>query len=407
MRLTKLMGLAIGMAMLITAVAGATSASAAQFRAEEYPTSLKGTQTSTYKLKAGNNASLQCSTVNETATLSAPASSVTMTPELKVCQFAGTNATVTINSCQYVLNSTSESEYPQYDEPPPAVPATFAVACSVPGDAIEIKVLGGCILKVPAQTGLQASLTDSKFTDRSSNRNITQSVNATGVKYSSTSCLGLSNGLHEDGTWTGSSVLTGANGGYAVGVYLANQQIEPPLVFSTEGYSWSIESESAVEMKMNMGGTGIECSAFKANGSLPVASDRLGLSVSQWTCALGNQFNVNMNGCTLEAQATGKGHSSAWGVLNVNCPGGAAITFSALWGTCNVSIPAQTNRSGLTFETIGSGASRKVDVGMNVTGLKYTGSSGLSWCQGTHEDLSLTLEHLKLQSPGQGFFIII
>ena len=394
MRRTRYLGFAVLAAAALTMLLGAGTASATQFRAEEYPTTLNGTQSVTHTFTTVSG-TVKCQTANTSGTLSAASSSVSLTPEMKSCIAFGLVATPVLNSCKYVLNSTNEAE---------PFTGTVDIACSKEGDAMEFKT-ATCVLKIPAQKGFATGLANSEFAIRSRNRRITETINAGGIKYTQIGACPKGSGNFENGTLTGTSVIRGYNAPaeHAVGVYLANEQVSAPPLFSTEGGPWGITS-GATTMQASFG-ISFNCSFQVDAGEFPVATDKLTLGVSQWKgCYYGHEFSVNPNGCTLGFQATTSENEDAWGVLNIDCPLGAAITFSAFFGQCNVSIPAQANRAKLTFNTVGTGKGRKVATGVSVSGLTYTGSGGLSACKGTHEDGSLS-SSFHLSSPNQGFFV--
>jgi hypothetical protein len=374
----KILGLAVVAAMALSAVAGAASASATQFRAEEYPTTVNGTQTSIQKLTKPGGNSFSCSTVNTTGTLSAAAKTVTVTPEMKSCTYAGLNATVNPNSCKYVLTSTNEAA---------PFTGTLDISCSKGGDSIEVLGAAGCFLKIPAQSGLAASLANDDSSIKSRNRKVTVSLNATGVKYEGNCFSDV--GLHSDGTLTGTSVIKGYNtpAAHAVGVYLANEQVNSPPLFSNEGVGGTIVSEPVTTMHIQVNGQTASCTNFALSGGMPAFGDeKLDLNVSAWSgCYYGGEFAVNPNGCSMRLRATTGEGTSIWGVLDVNCPAGKAFTFTSLG--CSYSIPAQTNRSQMNYANAGAGASRTVTATFGVSGLKYTKNCGST---STFEDGSLT-----------------
>jgi hypothetical protein len=395
-RLIRHLGFAVLAAMVLTAVAGAGTASATQFRSEAYPTTLNATQTTQHKLKVVSG-TVQCTTANMTGTLSAASSSASLTPEMKSCTAFGLSGVPVVNSCKYLLSSTNEAE---------PFTGTMDITCSKEGDAIEVKALGGCVLRVPAQKGLAVSFANSEFLVRSRNRTITATINATGIKYTLTGpCPNGGSGSYENGTLTGASVIKGydAPAEHAWGVYLAGSQVDAPPLFSTEGGSGVTTGPTS--MSMSFGGTTPSCGEFEASASFPFAHDRVNLKVAKWNCYYGTAFSVNPNGCTLVLQATTSEKENAWGVMNIECPVGATIKFASFFGQCNVSIPAQTNRAKLTFNTVGAGKERKVVTGMGVIGIKYTATGVPSGCNGTLENGSLSAS-FNLNSGSQGFFVV-
>lgn len=407
MRRIRHVGFAVLAAMALTALLGVGTASATQFRAEEYPTTLNGKQTTTYKMKTQMGGGLACASVKTNGSLSAASSSVTLTPELKGCVWAGIAAMPIVNSCNFVFNVVhGENELMPYA-------GTMDIGCSKVGDAIEFKSGTGCVIRIPPQKGFALELANSPLSVRNRNRNITVSLNAANVKYEGIggpeACY-TDAGAHESGPLTGTSVIKGYNtpAAHAVGVYLSNHQVESPPLLSDEGAGVGVTSSEA-SMQMAFSGIGVSfiCSSFQlAAPSFQGATDNLKMSVSKWQgCYWGGGFSVSPNGCILGLQATTSENEDAWGVLDIECPSGASIKFTAGGGACSVSIPTQANRAKLTFDTVGTGKERKVATGVSVSGLSYSASGVLSSCKGTHENGSLS-SNFNLSSSGQGFFVL-
>jgi hypothetical protein len=361
----KTLGLAALMALALTALLGTASASASQFRAEEYPVALNGTQITQQKLKTAGS-SLFCNPTTMSGSLPAASNTITLTPEFKACSYYGLQATATVNSCKYVFTSTNEAA---------PFTGTMDIACSN-GDKIEFQSpFLGCTVKIPAQSGLNATLANDDILTRSRNRKITATLNATGVKYEDSCFEGT--GMHEDGTLTGSTALRGYNNAaaHAVGVYLGSAQVDAPPLFNDEAIGGTIASSPVKTVKLFVDGHTMECANFSLSGSMPAFADqKLDLSVSDWRCSYLGEFAVKANGCSLGLRATTSEGTSVWGLLDVNCPTGKAFTFTNLG--CNYSIPAQTNRSQMNYENAGTGTSRTVTAAFGIVGLKYTKECG-------------------------------
>jgi hypothetical protein len=359
----KTVGLAIAMALTLTALLGVTSASASQFRAEEYPTSFNGAQGVQQKLTTGSGFVAKCSTATTSGTSSAASSALTLTPAFSGCKYGGLDATTSVNSCKYALHSTNEAA---------PYTGTIDIACSTEGDGIEFKVAGACTVKFLAQNSLGVSLANTGSSG--SNRSITVTFNVSGLKYTETGGSCPTPGTHEDGTITGTSVLLGSNDAGAVGVYVANQQVEPPpFVFAGEEYPTTVNTAPQQTMHFTFPGGpfgGFNCTGFEGNGKLDVAG-YLAMNILRWDgCYLGGGFTVNRNHCGLAFKAT----SSKSGSMSVTCPAGSEITFTALG--CPVSIPPQTNRTAMEFENVGSGTTREVIAKFQVGNLKFTAGTG-------------------------------
>lgn len=367
MKLGKTMGLAILMALTMTALLGANSASASQFRAQEYSTSANGAQGVQNRFKTTPTSSgIGCGTATATGTIAEASSTLTLTPAFSSCSYVGFGAPASVNSCKYVLHSTNE-EAPYT--------GTIDIACSKEGDAIEFKT-SACTVKFPAQSSLgPISLANTGFTG--SSRSITATFNVTGLKSTETGTC-PNPGTHENGTFTGTSVLTGSNLGFADGIYLGSKQVEPPPLFQGEEYSTVINTAPQTAMQFNFPGGSLgyfNCTGFEGNGILNNAAGVLVQNIMQWNgCYAGGGFSVNINHCAVTLKATTIEAGGAAGLMGVSCPTGSAFSFSN--GPCTVSIPSQSNRTAMKFENVGAGTTREVIATFSVGNLKFTAGGG-------------------------------
>jgi hypothetical protein len=91
---------------------------------------------------------------------------------------------------------------------------------------------------------------------------------------------------------------------------------------------------------------------------------------------------VHTNGCTYRFNEPVGTRPSFTGSVDVLCPTGNAITFTA--GTCTVSVPAQTGLETVEYTDVTSGGSESVTVAAGVSGIAYTGSVLCPNEPGTH-----------------------
>lgn len=207
---SNMIGLVIAMAMALTAVVGAASASAAQFRAEEYISGVTGTQTATQKFKL-KNTEISCTTATSSGAIFGPSTTLTVTPSFSGCAASlPVKAAITANTngCDYVYKNSGE---------PYENNGTMDISCS---KGIEFTG-GGCTFKIPPQTG-RGNVKFKNSGGYSRNHTISVDYEVTGLTYSisGTFCIeGV--GTYENGTYTGTSVLKGYNASHAVGLYLS------------------------------------------------------------------------------------------------------------------------------------------------------------------------------------------
>lgn len=216
MRSVKTTGI-ICMALLLTAIAGASTASAAQFRAEKYPATATGGLNGGIYNFTTSGPSWKCVSSTLTGTISAPSTTFAAVPAFSNCQFGGFSFATKLNSCSFAFQNSGEEGVNT---------GTMDVVCSKGGDQIElINVI--CTLKIPAQTG-RGPVEYANVGGPGSSRKFTVAANTTGFKYSLAGFggmgCGVPDGTYENGTLGANWIVQGSSGGSAVGVYLSNTQ---------------------------------------------------------------------------------------------------------------------------------------------------------------------------------------
>lgn len=384
---TKSIAIAIAMALALTATIGAASASATQFRAEEYPTSVSGTQTGThiFTVTGGKNPStVSCKVAKSSGTISEAASTLTVTPTYEECNFDGFIANGRSNSCTYVFHSTTETA---------PYTGNVDISCSKEGDAIEFG--GTCALKFPAQTA-RATMEFSNSGGHSRNRTITATFNISGLKYSKTGfgCSG-GNGTFENGTYKGTVVIKGEKSSHAAGVYLASKQEESPAEFEAEEYPSVVEARGSANWLLSISNRQREysCSPPSGNGELSAAGSQLSERMSQnLSCFWFSKFTLKTNGCSLTLSGVTSEPSEsgtvADGTGGISCPSGHEMEFIDFYG-CHVTIPSQSGLGSVHFKDLGAGATRSVTAEVALGKMKYTSSGAGCPKSGTYEDGSL------------------
>lgn len=197
------------MALALTAMLGASSASAAQFKAEEYPVSFNGSAATT-QIISTNTGKMKCLQGTFLGSEAAASSSLALAPGYGSCAFAGLQMGFNSNGCKFVLTSTNGT--------PPFV-GTLGVSCSSETGAMMISTPAfGCTVSIPVQSGLSA--VEFENTGTGTGRSITAVLNVSGLSYTESSKC-FSPGAHTNGTYTGSISIPGLNAkGKAEGVFL-------------------------------------------------------------------------------------------------------------------------------------------------------------------------------------------
>ena len=377
----KTMGLVVVAALALTALLGAASASASQFRAEGYPTAIAGTQGTAQKLVFGPGGAVsKCSTIATSGTASAASSALSQATTYKGCTLGGLSATVSANSCTSTLHSTNEAA---------PYTGTMDIACGKAGDAIEI-TQGTCVIQIPAQS----SLAGVEFTNAGtkSSRTITVTYNISGLSYTGGSgCAKSLVGAFSNGTLTGSSTLKGSVGQRAVGVYLANEQIDDPAGFKAGKYSAIVDHVSTTAFKIVYLGTTLKCNTNVGTGTLAGPSFQLDQSMSFAGCAAGGiEFAVNMNGCYFTPYVSTVSGATATGGIAVRCASpGQEITLKPPIG-CQLRIPAQNPGGTVGYANTEFGGVPVVQANIAVSGLQYTAEGCGS--AGSYSDGSLSTD---------------
>jgi hypothetical protein len=373
----KPVGIAILAAMALTALLGTASASASQFRAEEYPATISSVQVVQQKYKVGSaaNIAVKCDSATASGTLAASSSSITLTPAYSGCQVAGQFATANANSCKYVFNSTNEAA---------PYSGSMDIACSKEGDGIIFtQATSGCEVKFPAQTALGAI----EFANTGSNRSraVTGNLNISGVKNVNSSKCAEGGGTFTNGTLAGSLVVKGTNAGHGVGVYLNKEQVEDPPMLEGESYPLIVQGSEMSGLKVGLGGVIFNCSGSGAQTEISGRVAEFGGSVAYGGCGTAT---MQMNGCSFTLHPLTSEAPLAAGSMGISCKtegGGIILQYV---GGCKAQFSVQSIANSVKFQDLGTGSTRYVHVELSAAGLKYTEGAGCPHT-GTHTDGSM------------------
>jgi hypothetical protein len=372
MKTSRILGFAAVMALALTALIGTGIASASQFRAEEYPTSLTGGQVGVPVITTQTGI-IKCTSTSLLGTESAAAAAVSVAPTYSGCKSFGVGATIKSNSCHLKLSSTNESA---------PFKGELGIECAEPG-AIEVIPTGlNCVVSIEPQAGIPVSLTNSGSGEE---RKVTAGVSTSALVYKETGSACSAPGSHANGSYVGEYALGGRNelGSHPVGLYVANLQVEDAPAFHFEKPVAILKAEMTETLSFTTGTAIFKCSGF-SSGAAEVSSG-----------ATEYEFHPEFSGCKVFGAngsfvTTGcnfrvRPQRGGSGSLSLRCTEGHEMRFSYPPGlVCEVRFPSQGNLPGISWTNAGSGSTRDVNTGVNLKTLVYTEVGANCSTPGTH-----------------------
>jgi hypothetical protein len=355
-------------ALALIAVAGASAASASQFRGLSYPAEVTASQGTVQKLSLGGGAmNLKCGTVGGTGTIAAASTNLELAPSYEQCSLGGLAATAKTNGCRIVYAGTNETE--------PFV-GTFGVSCGA-GKALEF-TQGSCTVSIPSQAGQSSVALANAGTGLS--RTVTATYAIGGLKYSGSSgCAASMVGSHENGSLSGSSVLAAPR----TGVFVGNSQIEPMPpkeghVFAIGSSPSIIESSASPAAQFYLGGPeGFRCSTLTEEGRATGAqTGELSTAPRISGCLfLGLNFAASTTGCRFVYSVNPSYPFEALvGNSRIACEAGHEITFTE--GACTWTVPAQEFADSVTYSNVTGGPAGEIEATHRMTSVKSTAGPG-------------------------------
>jgi hypothetical protein len=192
-------------ALIATSGVMASAAQAGEFKAEAYPVTIEGSQTTkhTFKFEAGT---INCAVATFDGTLEAAAKALTVTAEYSQCATpGGAEVIVEMKSCDYDFLAGETLENDKVD-------GVLNVKCAEAGDEIRFEEpANGCVVGIPAQKGL-SKLT---YTDKTMAKDFEVDIGITEMEYTQNANCAGGAGVFNNGTYTGKSTMKGEG---AVGV---------------------------------------------------------------------------------------------------------------------------------------------------------------------------------------------
>jgi hypothetical protein len=204
---------------------------------------------------------------------------------------------------------------------------------------------------------------------------------------------GAHNGAYWSGGWTVSgSNLAGAPLDLLTAGAIGSGLHEEAGVFNAETYPLSVAGTGdETTFEGGLGFAPISCSSVSYTSQLAEASPALTLSPAFVNCkdSLGRPATVSVNGCSFDAQGSGSGGVCLGGSKGIEF----AMAPAGLVGACTVVITPQSGLMGIVYSNIGSGDSAGVSVGMSLGSVSFTSSGGALNCgvkNGAHSNGSYT-----------------
>jgi hypothetical protein len=377
----KIRGIVAVLAVAVTALLGAGSASASSLIAPEtLNTILSASAAPSHYFNIGGS-KVPCTASNfEANALSNTHVSWDITSKTignYSCSFWGTPI-MQWNGCGLTFHPGAETS-----------PGTFAGTFDI-GPAgcgpITMKYLGGsCQLTIYPKTGLQAEFQN---VGSGATATVTITAAATGLKYTD-NC----GGSGENATYNGSWTLRGfSSGGTQVNVHL-----QPPVLFVSGKESADPAQQPKFDsdfFPIGIKGTGTspftlttapgktaECStsSYSTPGIfVPVSSKSFTASYSGCKAFGFANATVKMNSCSIVHQLANSGPPYT-GSVSLSCEkAGDAMQISpTIFGSpvCTVSLAPQT-LAAATYENVGSGSTRRVIATLKGSGISYSENAG-------------------------------
>jgi hypothetical protein len=139
--------------------------------------------------------------------------------------------------------------------------------------------------------------------------------------------------------------------------------------FTSESAPAKVTGTQTTAVKITTNAGSISCNGGAFNGESSATSTTiLQTSISYSGCTFLGVFGIviNPNGCNFVYHASG--------TLDISCPVGAAITFSAVG--CTTTIFPQTGLGTVSYENQGTGPTREVRVTQNISKVTTHTSTG-------------------------------
>jgi hypothetical protein len=365
----KSFGLAVAMALALTALLGVSSASANWFVSSSSTTEWNGSRTGNNHVLSLNGESFSCSKVSFSGeTLGAVTSQLTVTPELG-CTFLGYEANWATNGCKLRFH--------------PGAPVGEQLIGSVDITGCKSPMsmnFSGCLTEIGNQNGV--GTVEYKNSTEGGVKVVTIVAKLEGLTFtrSGAICFGAP-GTHYNGSYTGSWKVKGFTKGFPVSVAVESAALPSPTIFAAEEAPVTISGTDSVSRKrMGLNGT-LGCSTYTLSGtSASVTAKSISLAPAYKNCTFAGapipDNYVTAGSCLYVLHPNGSldiaGAACAEDPIMITSPG------------CITTVGPQTGLSVVKYSNGGSGKLRTVEVSSSsLYGLKFTAIGPGCWEEGT------------------------
>jgi hypothetical protein len=384
------MGIAVGLALALTAFVGVAQASANMFKVGSEPATWSGARLGKeHQLWLGEE-EFGCENVSFTAeTTKKSVSELTVTPELSGCiHLNGIPTSFAMHGCKFRFHPGAG----------PALVGTMDITgCEKP---ITYEA-GGCRDEIGDQSGLGPVTYRNTVVEGVSRIVVTASLS--GITYTRTSSqCGNAPGTFSNGTYTGEWTVKGATkpGGAPAGVEVESTPAPPITKFAAEEAPVTIAGlDSSVGKKISGIGTVLLCQKFSLSGTLASVTSETITAVPTYS---GCRFNeeavpdssLSAGGCSYVFHVNGK-----FDIAGASC---ASKPITLARSGCVVTIGPQsglsTSLNGLKYTNEGSGRLRAVSLNRSgsIESVTYTATGESCPTQGTFSTGIISVGNLTL-----------
>jgi hypothetical protein len=398
-RTIKTLGIATAMALALIAVAGASMASANNFKSQFVPETWNGSVTGKSHVLSLNGESFTCSNVTFSGeTIIKTNKDVTVSPQFKGCTHNLYLANWLTNGCKFRLNP----------GPGPALVGSIdIVGCETPM-SIESEL---CRNEIGNQSGLGTVTYKNIAT---SPPTITAVASLSGITYtrSGAGCSG-SKGTFSNGTYTGEWTIKGLTSGVPAGVEVESTTPPPPTKFAAEEAPVTIAGSYNVSVGYGptyfkgFGGNNTSCKSYTLSGtSASITAETVTLKPTYKECTVGleavpDSF-ISVGGCSYVFHENGQ-----FDIAGATC---ASNPITITRAGCIATIGPQSGLSGFTFANEGSGKLRAVAMsGATGAAVTFTSTGPSCSVQGTFStgkiNSAARLTAFNSKGASQGFWV--
>ncbi|HEX4668769.1 MAG TPA: hypothetical protein VH275_02170 [Solirubrobacterales bacterium] len=371
MRNIKTLGVATAMALALIAIAGASMASANNFKAQTEPEQWGGSSTGKSHVLSLNGESITCSSVTFAGeTVNKSVKDVTVTPALNGCtRGSGIPATWTMHGCKFRLHA----------GPGPGLSGTIDITgCETPMSTES----EGCLTQIGNQGGLGTIEYKNVAT---SPPTLTAVVKLTGITFTRNgqTCFGPV-GTFSNGTYTDEWTIKGAKSGVPAAAEIEATSPAPPSMFAAEEAPVTIAGAGvSVKSEFGLSTNGqVECESINYSATMATTSAAAIALVPAFHGCSFDSFHevtkipdeyISAGGCSYEVQAKG-----AFAIVGAGC---AAKPISITTPGCVFTLGPQSGLGAPSLTNEGSGRLRTVKLNMAATGTVTATATGGSCAQ--------------------------